>query len=64
MSTSSIGTLRRKEHHINITPVRPYLKVGAPRKTVLVAMICQAMLCHAMLRYAVLCYTMLCYAAL
>eukprot|EP00959_Pyramimonas_sp_CCMP1952_P209520 4383488-Pyramimonas_sp.AAC.1 len=30
---------------LHITPVRPYLEVGAPRITALVAMLCYAMLC-------------------
>ena len=29
---------------VEITPVRPYLEVGAPRKAALVAMLCYAML--------------------
>eukprot|EP00959_Pyramimonas_sp_CCMP1952_P209674 4387029-Pyramimonas_sp.AAC.1 len=49
---------------IEITPVRPYLEVRAPRKAAFVAMLCCAMLCHAMLRHAMLCYAVLCYAAL
>eukprot|EP00959_Pyramimonas_sp_CCMP1952_P343679 7199136-Pyramimonas_sp.AAC.1 len=47
-----------------ITPVRPCLEVGAPRKAALVAMLCYAMLCCAMICYAMKCSAMPRYAML
>eukprot|EP00959_Pyramimonas_sp_CCMP1952_P063461 1325989-Pyramimonas_sp.AAC.1 len=45
-----------------ITPVRPYLEVGSPRKATLIAMICYDMICYAALCYDMLCHPMLSYA--